>query len=89
MSESNGKPVPWKDWSTARKALTIAQSVIQLTLLVAALADLSRRSKDEINGDKRRWYGIVFIAYVGPIIYFLYGRKKLPAQTVAETTTTA
>jgi hypothetical protein len=51
-------------------------SLIQIALLAAALWDIHRRSEDEINGSKRTWRAIVFVNYVGPIAYFLFGRKQ-------------
>jgi len=49
----------------------------QVFLLVAALIDLRKRSPQEITGgDKRIWSVVVFINYIGPIAYFLFGRKR-------------
>jgi DMSO reductase anchor subunit len=49
--------------------------LIQLTLMVVALADLSRRKK--IRGPKWLWVLIIiFGELVGPIIYFVVGREE-------------
>jgi hypothetical protein len=49
---------------------------LQLILLVAALIDIHRRNADAINGSKRVWRLVVFINFIGPIAYFVFGRKR-------------
>ena len=50
--------------------------VIQLLLIVAALADLVRR--EETRGPKWLWLiVIVFLNLLGPILYFILGREEL------------
>ena len=66
----------WADLSTAQKRAVIAAGVVQNALLVAALIDLRRRSAKQINGDKRLWVAASFINFVGPITYFVVGRKR-------------
>lgn len=54
--------------------LLIPIILIQLGLLIAALVDLVRRPAT--NGPKWLWaLIIVFINIIGPIIYFIAGRK--------------
>ena len=49
--------------------------VLQLGLLVFALIDLARRPK--ANGPKWLWVIIiVLINIIGPIVYFLVGRRE-------------
>ena len=66
----------WQDLSTAQRAGLVGAVTVQLTLLAAALADVLRRPADEINGDRRIWLGVSFINFVGPVAYFLAGRKR-------------
>ena len=42
----------WRDLTNTQKAGIVLLSTVQITLLVAALTDLRRRSADEINGSK-------------------------------------
>jgi hypothetical protein len=66
----------WQDFTPAqRKALT-AGAALQLVLLGAALLDIRRRSPDELRGGKRLWVPAVFVNFVGPIAYFLFGRRR-------------
>ncbi len=50
--------------------------LIELGLLVSALVDLIRREPERVNGPKIVW-GIVILVIniIGPIAYFLFGRK--------------
>ncbi len=65
----------WSDLSTGSKVALIVLTMVQLSLLVAALWDLARRPAEEIRGSKRLWMGVVFINWVGPLAYFAVGRK--------------
>ncbi len=68
----------WADLSPFQRGAVVVISFVQVALLIAALVDISRRSPEEINGDKRLWTILAFVNYIGPISYFLFGRK--PAQ---------
>ena len=49
--------------------------IIQLGLMIFALVDLLRR--EHTRGPKWIWVlVIVFVNYIGPIIYFVFGRKE-------------
>ncbi|WP_010677169.1 PLDc N-terminal domain-containing protein [Bacillus timonensis] len=49
--------------------------VIQLILMVTALVDLGR--SEETNGPKILWvFVILLISMIGPILYFVIGRKR-------------
>jgi uncharacterized membrane protein len=49
--------------------------IIQLILLIVALVDLSRIEKT--NGPKLLWvFIIVFVNIIGPILYFVIGRRN-------------
>jgi len=65
----------WSDFTTGQQKEIQLGAVLQITLLVAALWDMWHRPADEIRGDRRRWTVISFLNFVGPIAYFLFGRK--------------
>jgi hypothetical protein len=49
--------------------------ILQLILMIAALIDLARRPKT--RGPKWVWLLVIlFVNYIGPIIYFVIGRKE-------------
>ncbi|MCL4267429.1 MAG: PLDc N-terminal domain-containing protein [Anaerolineae bacterium] len=55
--------------------LLIPILLIQLALVIAALVDLIRREKTK--GPKWLWVLIIlFINFIGPIIYFVVGRDE-------------
>ena len=67
----------WEELSPCVKSTIVVVGFTQVFLLVAALIDLRKRSPQEITGgDKRIWSVVVFINYIGPIAYFLFGRKR-------------
>jgi hypothetical protein len=53
----------------------VLAGTVQLKLWAAALVDIYRRPTEEIRGTKLLWAAAAFINYVGPISYFLFGRK--------------
>jgi hypothetical protein len=66
----------WKDLTDAQKWGIVFLGALQLALLITALIDIRRRPADDINGSKRLWTAVVFVNFVGPIAYFLFGRKR-------------
>ncbi len=65
----------WADLSTRSKRLIALGSGVQLALLIGALVDISRRPRAGLHGPRAMWIGISFINFVGPITYFVAGRK--------------
>jgi hypothetical protein len=70
----------WRDLTTAQRVRIVLTCCIQLALLVTALTDIRRRPASEVNGSKRLWTRIVFINFIGPIAYFVFGRKRPDAE---------
>jgi len=66
----------WSDLSYAQKGALLFSGVVQLGLLVAALVDIYRRPATQIRGRKRLWVAVAFVNFVGPISYFLFGRRR-------------
>lgn len=71
-----GKQKRWRDVTGAQKRSIIMLGVVQVCLLGAALWDIRRRPADQIRGSKWLWTAIVFINYIGPLAYFIIGRKR-------------
>jgi hypothetical protein len=74
----------WSDLSSHQQRAIIASGVVQNALLAAALIDLRRRPAEQVNGNKRLWVAVSFVNFVGPIAYFIYGRKRQVATPFAE-----
>ena len=66
----------WSQLTTGQRIAGTFAAVLQLGLLVAALWDIWHRPADEIKGDRRVWTAVSFVNFVGPIAYFLFGRKR-------------
>ena len=71
------KPPSWSDLSKRQRSAIIAGAVVQLTLMAAAQIDLTRRSADQVRGPKLLWRFLVLINFIGPIGYFVVGRRKV------------
>ena len=66
-------------WKDLTKGLRIAVGVVgaaQVTLTSAAYRDLVRRPAEQVNGTKLAWGLALLVNWVGPIAYFLDGRKS-------------
>jgi hypothetical protein len=70
------KKKTWKEMSPSGKAGIILTAIVQMSLLVAAQRDISRRPAELINGPKAAWRAASFINFIGPMGYFVFGRKR-------------
>jgi hypothetical protein len=70
------KKKTWKEMSPSGKAGIIITAIVQMSLLVAAQRDISRRPAELINGPKAAWRAASFINFIGPMGYFVFGRKR-------------
>ena len=66
----------WSDVSPAQKTRAVIGAVIQLALAAAAWTDLAKRPADEVNGPKPMWAGIILVNVIGPLAYFVFGRRR-------------
>lgn len=67
----------WTDLSTQTRLSISLTSLVQVALLIAALVDIRRRPAEQIKGSKKLWTLLAFINFVGPISYFVLGRKRV------------
>jgi hypothetical protein len=74
MARGSGKR--WSDLSTEQRAAVVAAGTVQLGLQAAALVDLRRRSRRDLNGSKPLWVALSFVNFAGPLAYFAVGRKR-------------
>ncbi|AMB60460.1 hypothetical protein AWU67_09405 [Microterricola viridarii] len=66
----------WADMSTGRRAGAIIAGAVQIALAVTAWVDLAKRPAERVNGPKGLWAGIIAINFIGPISYFVGGRRS-------------
>jgi hypothetical protein len=50
-------------------------------LAAAAWTDLARRPAAQVNGPKALWAGVISVNFVGPVAYFLRGRRSAARAT--------
>lgn len=67
----------WDEMSATKKLLVMVLTALQVSLAVSAWADLARRPAELVNGPKRRWALLIGINFVGPIAYFVRGRRRV------------
>ncbi|WP_454043039.1 PLD nuclease N-terminal domain-containing protein [Cellulosimicrobium sp. Marseille-Q8652] len=66
----------WADLGRGQKIAVGVIGAVQVALTTAAYRDLARRPADEVNGTKLAWGIALLVNWVGPIAYFLDGRKR-------------
>lgn len=66
----------WSDLSARQRASVVMTGAAQVGLLAAALTDIYRRPAEEVRGNKWLWVAASFVNFVGPISYFLLGRRR-------------
>lgn len=66
----------WSDFEPAERRGIAVVGALQIACLSAALIDLWRRPAHLIRGSKKLWTPVVFVNFIGPAAYFLFGRKK-------------
>ena len=74
--ETMSKRKHWRELRPAQRVFLAGAGVAQAALLALALADLRRRPADQINGSKKFWTLAAFVNFIGPISYFVLGRKR-------------
>ena len=76
----NARKKTWKELSPMAKFGTITAAAVQISLLIAAQRDISRRPAEEIRGGKMLWRLATLINFVGPGSYFTFGVKRSAAK---------
>jgi hypothetical protein len=66
----------WNDLSDTQKNALRLGAFVQVGLLIAALVDIYRSPAEQIRGNKLLWTAAAFVNFVGPISYFVFGRKR-------------
>lgn len=55
--------------------MVLALASVQLSMAVSAWADLAARPAEEVRGRKSVWAAVIAVNVVGPITYFVRGRR--------------
>lgn len=71
-----GKKKSWGELTTQQRQLVVAGAIVQLALQAAALRDLRHRTAREVRGPRWVWGAASFVNTVGPVAYFVFGRRR-------------
>jgi hypothetical protein len=63
-------------FSPRQRAVVGALAAAELALKLAAARDIGRRPADQIRGGKLLWRMSLAVNTIGPLSYFLWGRRK-------------
>ncbi len=74
MPSAPAKPKPGRTPSPAQVG-AIGRGLVNVTLMILTIRDIRRRSNDEIKGNRKLWLLAAFAPPIGPIAYFVFGRK--------------
>jgi hypothetical protein len=66
----------WDSLSPPKQVGTMVLASVQVSLAVSAWADLAARPASQVNGKKGIWAVIIAVNFIGPIAYFLGGRRR-------------
>lgn len=59
-----------------RRVVAVLVGSVQLVLAAAAWADLAQQPAKNVNGPKKLWAVLIAVNWVGPIAYFVKGRRS-------------
>ncbi|MDT2009100.1 hypothetical protein FXW78_43190 [Rhodococcus opacus] len=65
----------WSDLTTCQRGAVVAPAGVELSLAVAAWADLASRDPRELHGSTRKWAAIISVNFVGQIVYSTRARR--------------
>jgi hypothetical protein len=69
----------WQDLSDQQRRMVVVGAVVQIGLEMVALRDLRRRPAELVRGPKWVWVPAMSVNFLGPIAYFLVGRRRRAA----------
>jgi hypothetical protein len=78
MHKKHTRKKKWNELSPMARFGTISAAIVQLSLLVAAQTDISRRPSAQIRGSKAMWRLATLVNFIGPATYFTFGVKRQP-----------
>jgi hypothetical protein len=73
----------WADLSSGQRRVVVALGAVEVALAAAAYVDLLRRPADQVNGSKGTWAAVILVNIVGPISYFVRGRRTATPEVTA------
>ena len=68
----------WSELSRRQKLAVALLVSAQLSLAAGAWRDLAQQPAEQVNGPKPIWASIIAINFIGPLAYFMRGRRVTP-----------
>ncbi len=65
----------WSDLTRSQQRVITVVGIVEGIATLAALSDLSRRPQSGVRGPKAAWALACFVQPVGPLAYFVVGRR--------------
>ena len=66
----------WREMSERQQTVLLVLASVQLSLSATAWADLASRPASLVNGRKDIWAVVIGVNFLGPVAYFLRGRRR-------------
>jgi hypothetical protein len=71
-----GRRQSWQELAPREQRAIVLLGAVQAALLAAALRDVIRRPAGELTAPKPVWVAACFVNFLGPIAYFIIGRRR-------------
>ena len=66
----------WSELTPVQQTAVLIAASVQLSLAATAWVDLARRPAGSVRGPKPVWAAAIAVNFVGPIAYFVAGRRR-------------
>ncbi len=66
----------WRDLDPGQQTAILVMASVQVSLAATAWIDLARRPSALVRGPKPLWAAAIAVNFVGPIAYFVAGRRR-------------
>jgi len=66
----------WNELTDLQKTAMLTAACVQISLAATAWVDLARRPAQEVRGPKPVWAAAIAVNFVGPVAYFIAGRRR-------------
>jgi len=77
MDDTNLKErIRWGLFTPRQRIGLLLLALCDAALLLTAHRDLSRRPPEKLRGSKPLWRALIFVDFLGPLAYFILGRKR-------------
>ena len=66
----------WSELTQTQQTALLVAACVQFSLAATAWVDLARRPASSVRGPKSAWAAVIAVNFVGPITYFVAGRRR-------------